>query len=284
MISTPQAKQDFSRMAMIYNFIVMKRVFIFLNLICSFICCSQVGIGTVTPSSAAMLEISSSSNGSNYKGFMPPRVLTQTERDLINATSIDQGLLIFVQDSGTLEIWNGIFWETIYVLSTLTRTLAFQDFDTNLSWSYTENPDFYTVGSDIWNTVTSLGNGTSEIDIVTNIFLGCRDLNNPNGGGNFYHEISFTNVNISSIINARVAFNYDVFEFDNGDDVRYELFYDDIAQGQVIFINGVSDYSEEGTMILNIPGSVTNVRLTLGITQNGDGDYAGFDDFRVYGQ
>jgi hypothetical protein len=271
-------------MAMIYNLIVMKGVVNLLYLISSLICYSQVGIGTVTPSSASMLEISSSSNGLTYKGLMPPRVPTQSERDMINATSIDIGLLIFVEDTGTLEIWNGIFWESMYTLSTLTQTLAFQDFDTNLSWSYSESPSFYTLGSDIWNTVTSLGNGTSEIDIVSNIFLGCRDLNNPNGGGNFYHEIAFINVNISSITNARVAFNYDVFEFDTGDDVRYELFYDDVAQGQTVLINGVSDYSEEGTLILNIPGSVTNVRLTLGITQNGDGDYAGFDDFRVYGQ
>lgn len=262
----------------------MKGAFIFLFLIITGISYSQVGIGTVNPSNAAMLEISSLSNGNFYKGLMPPRVPSQSERDLIQATSIDAGLLIFVEDSGTVEIWNGVFWETIYTLSTLTQTLAFQDFDSNLTWSYSVTPSFYSLGPDIWNTLTSLGTGTSEIDIVSNVFLGCRDLNNPNGGGNFYHEIAFANVDVSTLTNTRVAFNYDVFEFDNGDDVRYELYYDDVGQGQVILINGASDYSEEGTVILNIPGSVTNVRLTLGITQNGDGDYAGFDDFRVYGQ
>jgi hypothetical protein len=244
---------------------------------------AQVGIGTTNPSQAAMMEISASS-GNTYKGFMPPRVASQTERDAISATSIDTGLLVFVESTGTFEIWNGIFWESIYTLTTQAQTLAFQDFDTNLSWSYAVNPAFYNTNGDIWDTVSTLGSGTGAIDLVSGVYLGCRDLNNTNGGGGFFHEIAFVNVNISGISNARVAFDYDVFQFDNGDDVRYELFYDDVGQGQVLLINGAADYSEEGTLMLNIPGSVTNVRLTLGINQNGDADYAGFDNFRVYGE
>jgi hypothetical protein len=264
----------------------MKRVYLISAplLFITFLSFSQVGIGTTNPSNAAMLEVSSSTSGTNFKGFMPPRVSSQLQRDAINASSIDSGLLVFVESTGTFEIWNGIFWETIHTLSSQAQTLAYQDFDTNLSWSYSVTPAFYNVAPDIWDTVNTLGAGTSAIDIVSNNFLGCRDLNNPNGGGNFFHEIAFVNVDISSITNARVAFDYDVFEFDNGDDVRYELFFDDVAQGQVVFINGAADYSEQGTIVLNIPGSVTNVRLTLGIIQNGDADFAGFDNFRVYGQ
>lgn len=262
----------------------MKRIYVVIvTLFISNVNVSQVGIGTTNPSHAAMLEVSAIS-GTDYKGLMPPRVATQTERDAINATSIDSGLLVFVENTGTFEIWNGIFWETIYTLSTQAQTLAFQDFDTNLSWNYTVTPAFYNTAGDIWDTVASLGSGTSAIDLVSGYFLGCRDLNNPNGGGNFFHEIAFVNVAVSGVVNARIAFDYDVFEFDNGDDVRYELFYDDVGQGQVVLINGAGDYSEEGTLILNIPGSVTNVRLTLGIIQNGDADFAGFDNFRVYGQ
>ncbi|PKA84212.1 hypothetical protein ATE92_2383 [Ulvibacter sp. MAR_2010_11] len=253
-------------------------------LLISFLSFSQVGIGTTNPSNAAMLDISSSVNGTTFKGFMPPRVPSQIERDAITTTSIDTGLLVFVESTGTFEIWNGIFWESVYTLSTMAQTLAFQDFDTNLTWNYTVTPVFYNTAGDIWDSVITLGAGTSAIDNVSDNFLGCRDLNNPNGGGNFFHEIAFVNVNISGVVNARVAFDYDVFEFDNGDDVRYELFYDDVGQGQVVFINGNANYSEEGTLILNIPGSVTNVRLTFGITQNGDADFAGFDNFRVYGQ
>ena len=263
----------------------MKGVFsISITLFISWISFSQVGIGTTNPSRASILEISSTSDNVHFGGFMPPRVPSQTERDAINATSIDTGLMVFVEDSGTFEIWNGIFWEIIYTLSTQAQNLAYQDFDTNLSWNYTVTPNLYSVGLDIWDTVTTLGSGTSEIDNVSDVYLGCRDLDNTNGGGAIFHEIIFENVVISSIVNTRVAFDYDVFEFDNGDDVRYELFYDDIGQGQVVFVNGAANYSEEGTITINIPGSVTNVRLTLGIKQNGESDFAAFDNFRVYGE
>ncbi len=142
----------------------------------------------------------------------------------------------------------------------------------------------YNINNDIWDIVTTLGPGTTEIDLVTGFFLGCRDLDNPITGTNFLHEIAFVNVNISSITNVRLAFDFDVFEFDNGDDVQYEVFHDNISQGVVNLVNGTGDLTVEGTVTVNIPNSVTNVRLTLGISQNGDADFAGFDNFRIYGQ
>lgn len=259
--------------------------FIFLTHFVSLIMYSQVGIGTVNPSRASMLEISSTSNnGASFGGFMPPRVSTQFERDSIPLTSTDIGLLVFVESTGTFEIWNGIYWETIYTLSTQAITLAIQDFDTNINWNYSLNHPVYNTNNDIWDIVTILGPGTSEIDIVSGFFLGCRDLDNPITGTNFLHEIAFVNVDISSIINTRLAFDFDVFEFDNGDDVQYEVFHDNVGQGLVALVNGTGDLTVEGTVTVNIPNSVTNVRLTLGISQNGDADFAGFDNFRIYGE
>ncbi|MGY8887087.1 MAG: hypothetical protein ACKVGT_09730, partial [Flavobacteriales bacterium] len=132
--------------------------------------------------------------------------------------------------------------------------------------------------------VTTLGSNTAAIDNVSGYFLGCRDLENTLTGSNFVHQISFINVDVSSVVNARLAFDYDVFEFDNGDDVHYELFFDDVSQGVVTIVNGSGDLSLEGTITATIPNSVTYVRLTLGISQNGDTDFAGFDNFRVYGE
>jgi len=254
-------------------------------LLFSLITFSQVGIGTINPSNASILEISSTANnGISYGGLLPPRVPSQTQRDAIPITSTDVGMLIFIEDTGTFQIWNGIYWETIYTLTTQAITLAVQDFDTNINWNYSLNPAVYNTNNDIWDIVTSLGSGTTEIDIVTSFFLGCRDLDNPLTGTNFLHEISFVNVNISSIVNARVAFDFDVFEFDNGDDVQYEVFHDDVGQGVINLVNGSGDLSLEGTMTINIPNSVTNVRIIVGITQNGNDDFAGFDNFRVYGE
>ena len=246
---------------------------------------AQVGIGTTNPSIASVLDVNSSSNnGASFGGLMPPRVSTQIQRDAIPVTSTDIGMLIFVQDSGTFQIWNGIYWETIHTLATQAVTLAVQDFDTNINWNYSLNQAVYNTNNDIWDIVTTLGSGTAAIDKVSGYFLGCRDLDNPITGTNFIHEIAFVNVNISTIINARVAFDFDVFEFDNGDDVQYEVFHDDVSQGIVNFINGSGDLTVEGTITSNIPNSVTNVRITLGISQNGDNDFAGFDNFRVYGE
>jgi hypothetical protein len=247
---------------------------------------AQVGIGTTDPARASMLEVSSSSNGINFKGFMPPRVPSQNERDFINASSSDSGLLIFVQSTGTFEIWNGIYWETIHTLATQAVTLAVQDFDTNINWNYTLTPAVYNVPADfdIWDITTTLGSGSSAIDLVSDNYLGCRDLNNPNGGGNFFHEIAFVNVNISGITNARVSFDYDVFEYDNGDDVQYEVFFDDVGQGIVTLVNGSGNLTVEGTEVIDVPNSVTNVRLSLRIRQNGNDDFSGFDNFRVYGE
>ena len=204
---------------------------------------------------------------------------------MIPASSTDIGLLIFVKDSGTFQIWNGIYWETLYTLSTQAVTLAIQDFDANIGWNYILNPaTTYNINNDIWDIVDTVGSGSTVIDYTSGYYLGCRDLNNTNGGGNFFHEITFVNVDVSSVINVRVSFDYDVFEFDNGDDVHYEIFYDDVGQGVVTLVNGSGDLTMEGTEIINIPNSVTNVRLTLGVIQNGDGDFAGFDNFRVYGE
>ena len=44
--------------------------------------------------------------------------------------------------------------------------------------------------------MTTLGSNTSEIDIVSGYFLGCRDLDNPITGTNLIHEIAFENVDI----------------------------------------------------------------------------------------
>ena len=247
---------------------------------------AQVGIGTTDPSRASALEVSSTSNNSIlFGGLLPPRVPSDIERNLIPASSTDIGLLVFVQDSGTFQIWNGIYWETLYTLTTRAVTLAIQDFDTNIGWNYNLNPNAtYNINNDIWDIVDTVGSGSAVINYTSGYYLGCRDLNNTNGGGNFFHEIAFMNVDVSSLQNVRVSFGYDVFEFDNGDDVQYEVFYDDVGQGLVTLVNGSGDLTLEGTAIINIPNSVTNVRLTLGVIQNGDGDFAGFDNFRVYGE
>ena len=77
-------------------------------------------------------------------------------------------------------------------------------------------------------------------------------------------------------------FDYEIDGFEAADAVRYEVFYDDVSFGTTYILNTTTAGSPSGTEIINVPGGGTNVRITLGIKQNGADDYAGFDNFRVY--
>jgi len=72
---------------------------------------SQVGIGTVVPSSAAVLHLKTA-NLSTIKvgGFLLP-VVTEVQQALIPVTALDDGLMVFVKDVSTgkwcLDIYDG---------------------------------------------------------------------------------------------------------------------------------------------------------------------------------
>lgn len=82
---------------------------------------SQVGIGTITPSPRSALEISSSSDGGiTYVGFLPPRVSTIAQRNTISPGYSDVGMLIFVEATGCLQLWDGDSWEDITCVTVAT--------------------------------------------------------------------------------------------------------------------------------------------------------------------
>lgn len=93
---------------------IMTKLLSICTLFTMFYSYSQVGIGTTTPSNASMLEVSGQTISGDYKGFMPPRVPTNIERDAISPLATDTGLLVFVTDTGCLNIWNGSSWEDIH--------------------------------------------------------------------------------------------------------------------------------------------------------------------------
>lgn len=73
---------------------------------------SQVGIETLAPSPVAALEINAGVNG-DYKGFLPPRVPTIADQESIAPAIQDVGLLVFVEETACLDVWNGTAWEHI---------------------------------------------------------------------------------------------------------------------------------------------------------------------------
>lgn len=81
---------------------------------------SQVGIGTITPSDASILDVNGTVDGGvTYGGLMPPRIPTETERATINPQVADAGLLIFLQRTGCLQLWTGSNWRDIFCSSTV---------------------------------------------------------------------------------------------------------------------------------------------------------------------
>ena len=90
----------------------MIRVIFILIVFCSVqIAFSQVGIGTITPSDASMLDVNSTlDSGVTYKGFMPPRIPLTSDLVRVNTGIEDAGLQVFVLETGCLNIWNGIAW------------------------------------------------------------------------------------------------------------------------------------------------------------------------------
>ncbi len=253
-----------------------------LCLVQCFLLTAQVGIGTTTPSPAAMLEVNAGDGTLGYRGFMPP-IMTIAQRNMINVSSTDVGLQVFINDTVAgiqcLQFYTGTTWVCANDPTNAGVTVfAAQDFDSTTTWGFTLTPAAYNVPAldDLWDIVNVLDNITG----FTGNFLGCQDLSNDIAIGD--HIIAFDNVDISAATASKLSFDYDIFEFDAGDDVDYELFYDDNSQGIFSIINGGGNLSLSGTVTLNIPNTVTNVRISVIINQNGNADTAGFDNFRVF--
>ncbi|MGB3775844.1 MAG: hypothetical protein WA951_11360 [Leeuwenhoekiella sp.] len=265
----------------------MKKITLLLLFI-TFSISAQVGIGTTEPSGAAMLEVSSTSNDVDYKGFMPPRVNLE-QRDKINPSAEDIGLTVFVNDSDNakqcLQIWNGLAWQDIYCVQDISFASIVQNFDEGMTWNYTSDIAFFDNGSDGFFGITDNSN-LDDIDQLTNNFLGVFDLNDEGDHGtNAFATITFNKVDISSLTqDATILFNYQFFEFDNGDACFYTVTIDGEDQEEVVLIEGISEgdgTSISGEVSIPIRQGARRVGLRLRIKQNGADDSAGFDNFRI---
>jgi hypothetical protein len=84
----------------------MLRNFIFLFfLICFSNLFAQVGIGTTSPASSAILELSSTS-----KGFLPPRMTTS---EVNSISSPAEGLVVYSTTENQLCLYNGTMWRKL---------------------------------------------------------------------------------------------------------------------------------------------------------------------------
>ena len=88
--------------------LLMKRLFLFTLLLLSMFSYSQLGLGTINPSTTAALDLTSTT-----KGFLLPR-MTHAQKTAI--VSPEAGLQIWCLDCGTsgqLQVYNGTIWTNI---------------------------------------------------------------------------------------------------------------------------------------------------------------------------
>jgi hypothetical protein len=157
-------------------------------------------------------------------------------------------------------------------------TVKFQDFEGGSDdWNYTISPASYNVSGDVWSNVTSVGGTVSGAQNGGN-FWGMRDLENSNGGGAFDHTITFDNVDVSATNGATISFFYITEGFDTTDYLRVEIFHDDVSQGVTELNKSTNAWTE---FTAAVPNTVNNVRATIIARQNGAGDYAGVDNFKI---
>lgn len=150
------------------------------------------------------------------------------------------------------------------------------------NWSYTPNPNTYNTSGDIWAVQSS--NGSINAGSDGSNFWAIRDLNNPNGGGSFFHVLDFQTLDISQSQNVELSFDYYAEAFESTDKLEYELFYDGQSQGQVsIFQGGTGGLSSNGwtTVSVSIPDNVNQLQLHLRAIQDGGSDYGGFDNISL---
>lgn len=84
---------------------------------CAVLSNAQVGINTTTPNASSVLDLNSHLGGTNYGGFMPPRV-TLAQRNLIPVSAAQDGLIVYTSYPGglrCLQLYNGstLAWENI---------------------------------------------------------------------------------------------------------------------------------------------------------------------------
>ncbi len=133
---------------------------------------------------------------------------------------------------------------------------------------------------DSWNYHSALGN---ILPMEGNHFWGIQDLNG-NCGSSGFEYIELTSYHIADFRNVRLSFEVLVQGYDNGDDMKYELWFDGKSQGEVLFIDGQNDLSYEQwtTISIEIPNTISLIKLRISIKQNGS-DIAGLDHIRLEG-
>ncbi len=163
--------------------------------------------------------------------------------------------------------------------STIISSYGFEENEDNWSDPLFSTPPCTSEG-DTWNFHSTLGKiNPSEGDY----FWGIQDLNG-NCGSSGFETIEWPDIDISGFRNVVLSFDVQVLGYDNGDDMKYQVWFDSEAQPEVVFIDGANDLNTNGWMEIkiSIPNNTKRVKLMISVKQNGS-DIAGIDNIRLQG-
>ena len=141
-----------------------------------------------------------------------------------------------------------------------------------------------TSGNSVWDFATNLGGITSS---EGNQFWGIQDINGSCGIGS-NANISLPNVLVSSFSNIIFSFDYFASNFEKNEYLQYELFFDNVSQGNVVIVDGNNGESDNTkgwmTETVAVPNFVTYVSVKLSIkAKRKDSEMAGFDNIKLSG-
>ena len=163
-------------------------------------------------------------------------------------------------------------------------TFVSQGFESSGSWNYNIDPAVYNSegdpivsgSEDVWNIIEGFTSPAINPTEGTH-FFGMQDLNNPIGGGNFAHSITFVPIDISAKDEMTLSFDYYTFEYDGPDELEYSVAFDNgITWPAYVALDKNTGGWE--TVTINVPASANFVRLRIQATQDGGGDYAAIDN------
>jgi hypothetical protein len=153
----------------------------------------------------------------------------------------------------------------------------------NDNWNFVATPNAYnaTAGNadDFWTDTTA----TNQISPSTgNRFWYMLDLENPSGGGAFFHTLDFAPVDVSAFSNNTLSFKFYTIGYEAADSIGYILETDNGSGWDFSKYVDLNRNTQAWTLVeVPVPAGAQFVRLRLMAEQNGGSDYAGFDDIQL---
>ncbi len=181
--------------------------------------------------------------------------------------------------------------------STCEVTLAIQNFDGGTpTWNGAPDVPFFNNGTDGYFGIVGVTQSnpaglplvpTNSSNItnpnITGSYIFVSDLDDEGDNGAPSVIITSQDITTTGFTGVQITFDYQIVGWDGADGFTYTPVIDGVdgTSGSVGFTPG--NFDDEGVITINIPDGSNTVGLKLEIEQNGNGDFGGFDNFKMTG-